>query len=105
MIVDAAQLLHFKVVVNMMDRGNGLSKQHVAPNVVNRQEEALVVQDVDCVHLIILIELEELHYVVLQSDLLLYLLTDLFHVHVVILLILLIDFIDTNEDLIVITIK
>jgi len=35
MIVDVAQLLYLKVVLGVKDRGNGLSKQHVAPNIVD----------------------------------------------------------------------
>ncbi|CAK9257745.1 unnamed protein product [Sphagnum jensenii] len=99
MIVDAAQLGHFKVVLGMTNHDSSLSKRHATPNVVNRQEEARVirvvdrvhlivliehatfdvincqeeahvVRDVNRVHLIVFIELEELHCVVLQSNLL-----------------------------------
>ncbi len=74
-------------------------------DVVNYQEEVCVVWDVDHVHIIVLIKLEELHRIVFQSNLLLCLFTDLFHVHVVVFLVLVVDFIDIGEDLIVVAVK
>jgi hypothetical protein len=105
MIVDVAQLLYFKVVLGMTDRSNGLSERHAAPDIVDHQEETRVVQDVDYVHLVVLIKLEKLHHFELQSDLLLRLLIDPFHVHMVVLFILVVDLIDVGEDLIVIMVE
>ncbi len=105
MIVDAAQLLHFKAVLGVTKRGSNMSKRHATPNVVNRQEEAYVIWDVDCVHLIVFIKLEELHRVTLQSNLLLYFLADPLQVHVVVFLVLVIDLINASQDLIVIAVK
>jgi hypothetical protein len=99
MIIDATQLLHFKVVLGVTNRGSGLSERHVAHDIVNCQEETRVIRDVEHVHLVVIIKLEELHRVALQNDLLLHLLADPLHVHVVVLLILLVDFIDAGEDL------
>jgi hypothetical protein len=79
-----------------MDRGNSLSERHATPNVVDRQEEMRAVWDVDCVHLIVLIELEELHRVMLQSNLLLSFLADPLHVHVMVLLVLLFNLINAS---------
>jgi len=87
------------------DRDSGLSKRHIAPNVVNRQEEVHVVRDVDCVHLVVFIELEKLHHVALQTDLFLRLLADPLHVHVVVLVVLVVNLIDVSEDLIIIATK
>ncbi len=70
MIIDAAQLLHFKAVLGVTNHNNGMSKQHAAPNVVDHQEEACFVRDIDHVHLVVFIELEKLHLITLQSDLL-----------------------------------
>jgi len=96
MIIDATQLLHFKAVLGVTDHGNSLSERHATPNVVDRQEEMRAVWDVDCVHLIVLIELEELHRVMLQSNLLLYFLADPLHVHVMVLLVLLFNLINAS---------
>jgi hypothetical protein len=105
MSVDAAQLLHFKAVLGVMNHGNGLSERHVAPDVVDSQKEAHAIWDVDRVHFVILIELEELHCVVLQSNLRLRLLVDLLHVHVVVFLFLVVNLIDASKDLIVVVIE
>lgn len=105
MIVDVAQFLYLKVVLGVKDRNNDLSKQHAAPNVVDQQEEAHVVLDVNRVHLIFIIELEKLHRVAFQSDLLFCLLVDPLHVHVVVILILVVNFIDIGDNSIVIAIK
>ncbi len=51
---------------------------------------------VDRVHLIVLIKLEKLHCVVLQSNLLLCFLTNPLHVHVVVLFVLIIDLINAS---------
>jgi len=104
MIVDFAQLLHFKAVLGVTDRDSGLLECHVVLDVVDHQEEAHAVWDVDHVHFVVLIELEELNRVALQSDLLFCLLADPFHVHVVVLLFLLVDFIDVDENLIIIAV-
>ncbi len=101
MIIDVAQLLHFKVVLGVTDYGNDLLEQHITLDVVDHQEEAHVVQDVDHVHLVVLIKLEKLHHVALQSDFLLRLLVDPLHVHVAVFLILVVNLIDASEDLIV----
>jgi hypothetical protein len=105
MIIDATQLLHFKAILGVMDRDSGLLKRHVAPNVVNRQEKVHVVRDVDCVHLIVLIELEKLHRVALQIDLFLRLLVGPLHVHVVVLVVLIVNLNNSGEDLIIIATK
>ncbi len=102
MIIDVAQLLHFKAILGVMDHNDSMSEQHVAPDVVDRQEETRVVQNVNCVHLVVIIELEELHCIVFQSDLLLRLLVDSLHVHVVVLLIFIVDLINIGQDLIVV---
>jgi hypothetical protein len=105
MIIDVAQLLLLKAVLGVMDHDGSMSEQHVAPDVVDRQEEAHVVRNVNHVHLVVLIELEELHYIVFQNNLLLHLLTNLFHVHVVVLFILIVDLIDVGQDLIIIMVE
>jgi len=105
MIIDATQTLHFKAVLGLTNHDSGLSKQHVALDTVDHYEETHVVQHFDRVHFIILIELEELHCVVLQSDLFICLLVDLLHVHVVVLLILVVNLIDVNENLIIVEVK
>ncbi len=68
-------------------------------------KEAHVVRDVDHVHLIAFIELEELHRVVLQSNLLLYFLAHVLHVHVVVLVVFIVNLINANQDLIVVAIE
>jgi hypothetical protein len=105
MIIDAAQLLHFKAVLGVTDRNNGLLERHATLDVVDRQEEACAVWDVDCVHFVVIIKLEELHRVTFQCDLLIRLFADPLHVHVVVLLVLIIDLINTDNDLIIITIE
>jgi len=105
LIVDVAQLLHFKAVLSMMDHINNLLDRHAAPDVIDRQEEARAIRDVDSVHFVVLIELEEVHCATLQSDLFLHLLVDLLHVHVVVLFVLVVNHIDVSEDLIVVTIE
>ncbi len=104
MIIDVAQLLHFKAVLGMTKHNNSLSKRHATPDVVDCQE-ARAIWDVDYVHLIVLIELEELHHVALQSNLLLCFLADPLQVHVVVLFILIINLINASEDLIVVAIE
>jgi hypothetical protein len=105
MIVDSAQLLHFKVVLGVMDRGNGLSEQHATLDVIDHHEEACVVWDVDHVHLVVLIELKEFHCVALQRDILLRLIMDPLHVHVVVLLDLVVELINVGDDLIVVAVE
>jgi hypothetical protein len=105
LIIDATQLLHFKVVLGVTDHSSNLSKRHATPNIVDRQEEARVVWDVDRVHLIVLIELEELHRVTLQSNLFLCFLAYLLQVHVVVLFILVVNLINASQDLIVVVVK
>ncbi len=63
------------------------------------------IQDVNHVHFVVLIKFEELHFIALQSNLLLRLLVDSFHVHVVVFFVLVIDLINANEDLIVIRVE
>jgi hypothetical protein len=55
------------VVFGMTDRDSSLLKRHATPEVVDCQKEAHVVRDVDRVHLIAFIELEELHRIVLKE--------------------------------------
>ncbi len=89
----------------MTDRDSSLLKRHATPEVVDCQKEAHVVRDVDRVHLIAFIELEELHRIVLQRNLLFYFLAHELHVHVVVLFIFVVDLINANQDLIVIAIE
>ncbi len=79
MIIDAAQLLHFKVVLGVTNYGNDLLEQHITLDVVDHQEEARVVWDVDRVYLVVLIKLEKLHHLAFQIDFLLCLFTDPLH--------------------------
>ncbi len=78
-VIDAAQLLHFKAVLGMTNHYNGLLEQHATLSIINCQEKMHIVQDVDHEYLIVFIELEELHCVALQSNFLLGLLVDWFH--------------------------
>jgi hypothetical protein len=105
MIVDAAQLLYFKVVLGVTNCGNGLMERHATFDVVDHHGEVCPIWDVDHVHLVILIKLKEFHRVVFQRDILLCLLVDPFHVHVVVLLVLVVEFINVSDDLIIVTVK
>jgi hypothetical protein len=49
MIIDAAQLLHFKTILGVMDCDSVLSKQHATLHIGNLQEEAHVLRDINCV--------------------------------------------------------
>ncbi len=88
-----------------MDCINDLLERHAALDVVNQQEETRAIRDVDSVHFVVLIELEKLHRVALQTDLFLRLLVDLLHVHVVVLFVLVVDHIDISEDLIIVAVE
>jgi hypothetical protein len=105
MIVDVAQLPHFKVVLGVTYHGSSMLERHATTDVINYQKETCVVRDVDRVHFIVLIELEELHRIALQSNRLFYFLANPLQVHVVVLLILVIDLINTSQDLIVVAIE
>ncbi len=105
MIIDVAQLLHFKVVLSVTYHGSSMLERHATTDVINYQKETCAVRDVNRVHFIVLIELEELHRIALQSNLLFYFLADPLQVHVVVLLILVIDLINTSQDLIVVAIE
>jgi len=105
MIVDAAQILHFKAVLGLTDHNSDLSEWLITLDAIDCYEETRVVWHFDHVHFVVLIKLEELHCVALQSDLLLRLLADLLHVHVVVLFILIIDLIDVNKNLIIVKVE
>lgn len=105
MVVDAAQLLHFKVVLGVTDCGNGLLERHATLDVINHHEEACAVWDVDHVHLVVFIELKEFYRVAFQRDILLHLLVDSLHVHVVVLLVLVVELINVGDDLIVVVVE
>jgi hypothetical protein len=59
MIVDVAQLLHFNAILGVTDHGSDLSKWHATLDVVDREEEARAIWDIDCVHFVVLIELKD----------------------------------------------